>query len=416
MEIKRDLYLNKLIQSMHSGLIKVITGLRRSGKSYILFHLFKNYLISIGVKNDHIIEINYDDFKNEDLRNPYKTYEFLEQSIKDNEMYYILLDEIQLLDRFESVLNGIMRKENADIYVTGSNAKFLSKDVITEFRGRGMQIYIQPLTFKEFYDSRNLSFEEAYLEYTTYGGMPYLYNLKTAKQKADYLKSLFIETYIKDIVQRNHLPNDISISKLLDTISSSIGSFCSPTKLENTFKTELNYVYSHITIQKHLELLEDSFLISKLDRFDVKGKKYISTNSKYYFTDLGLRNSRLNFRQLEQTHLMENLIYNELISRGYNIDVGVTEILERKSKNNYIRKQLEVDFVINNMDNRIYVQTALSIPDREKYNQERKSLINIPDSFLKIIITKDNVLKHYTDDGILIISLKDFLLGDQLFW
>ena len=410
MIIKRDLYLNKLIERKHNGLIKVITGIRRCGKSFLLFKLFKNHLLSEGVKEDHIIELNFDDFENEEYQDPKVTSPYLKGKIVDSDMYYFLLDEIQLLGKFEAVLNGLLRLDNVDIYVTGSNAKFLSKDVITEFRGRGDQVHIYPLSFKEFFEARSTDKMTALEEYLTYGGIPLILSMQTHEAKANFLHNLFIETYLKDIINRNNLVNNDELKELVNIISSSIGSLTNPTKLSNTFKSVKNVNLSVPTISKYLEHLTDSFLINKSIRYNIKGRKYIDTPSKYYFSDLGIRNASINFRQNEKTHLMENLIYNELLIRGYNIDVGEVPLVVRDENKIQIRKTLEVDFVCNLIDKRLYIQSAYSIHDEEKYIQESRSLLNIQDNFRKIIITYDYGRKHYTDDGIIIMSIFDFLL------
>ncbi len=410
MIIKRDLYLNKLIERKHNGLIKVITGIRRCGKSFLLFKLFKNHLLSEGVKEDHIIELNFDDFDNEEYQNPKVTSPYLKGKVVDSDMYYFLLDEIQLLGKFEAVLNGLLRLDNVDIYVTGSNAKFLSKDVITEFRGRGDQVHIYPLSFKEFFEARNIDRMTALEEYLTYGGIPLILSMQTHEAKSNFLHNLFIETYLKDIINRNNLTNNNELKELVNIVSSSIGSLTNPTKLSNTFKSVKNINLSVPTISKYLEYLTDSFLIHKAIRYNIKGRKYIDTPSKYYFSDLGIRNASINFRQNEKTHLMENLIYNELLIRGYNVDVGEVPLVVRDENKTQIRKTLEVDFVCNLIDKRLYIQSAYSLYDEEKYLQETRSLLNIKDNFRKIIITYDYGRKHYTNDGIIIMSLFDFLL------
>lgn len=410
MLIKRNLYLNKLIERKHNGLIKVITGIRRCGKSFLLFKIFKNYLLSENVKEDHIIELNFDDFDNDIYQDPKVTSPYLKSKIIDSNMYYFLLDEIQLLDKFEAVLNGLLKFDNVDIYVTGSNAKFLSKDVITEFRGRGDQVYIYPLSFKEFYEAKNIDKITALEEYLTYGGIPLILSMQTHENKSSFLYNLFTETYLKDIINRNNLSNTNELKELVNVIASSIGSLTNPTKLSNTFKSVKNVNISAPTINKYLEYLTDSFLINKVIRYDIKGKKHIDTPSKYYFSDLGIRNASINFRQNEKTHLIENLIYNELLIRGYNVDVGEVSLVTRNENKVQSRKTLEVDFVCNFIDKRIYIQVADSIYDKEKYLQEVRSLLNIKDNFKKVIITYDPEFKHYTDDGILIINIYDFLL------
>lgn len=414
MEIKRDLYLNKLISHMHNGMIKVITGIRRCGKSYLLFNLFYDYLIESGVKEDHIIKIALDDRRNKKYRNPDELCNFIYESIKDNNMYYILLDEVQFVDEFEDVLNSFLHIKNADTYVTGSNAKFLSKDIITEFRGRGDQIHMQPLTFSEFYSVYNGSKEDAWKEYIQYGGLPKVIDFATHKEKIDYLNNIFTETYIKDIISRYKVKNKPELEELLDILSSVIGSPTNPTKLSATFRSVKHIPIHFTTIKRYLDYLLDSFLISQARRYDVKGKRYINTPSKYYFVDMGLRNARLNFRQLEETHIMENVIYNELIARGYSVDVGVVEINDKNKYGTYSIKQLEVDFVCNLGDKRYYIQSALELPTREKTIQEQKSLLNINDSFKKIIIVKDSISSWYTEEGVLIINLFEFLLNPEI--
>lgn len=414
MVVERNLYLNKLIERKSNGLIKVITGIRRSGKSFLLFNLFKKHLLDSNVKEDHIIELNFDDFDNEEYRNPKIASPYLKGKIKDDGIYYFLLDEIQLLDRFESVLNGLLQRGNVDIYVTGSNAKFLSSDVITEFRGRGDQVHVFPLSFKEFYEAKEMDRTTALEEYLTYGGIPLILSRQSHEAKATFLQSLFLETYIKDIVDRNNLHQSDELKELVQFISSSIGSLTNPNKLSNTFKSLKNIKLSAPTISKYLDLLEDSFLISKAVRYNIKGKKYINTPSKYYFSDLGIRNAALNFRQIEKTHLMENLIYNELLVRGYSVDVGEVTLNQKDDSNTHSsRKNLEVDFVCNLIDKRIYIQSAFSMESQEKYIQESRSLVNINDSFKKIIVTNDNCIKHYSEEGIQIMNIFDFLLDQN---
>lgn len=412
MVIKRDLYLNKLIERQNNGLIKVITGIRRCGKSFLLFNIFKTYLLESGIDKHHIVELNFDDIDNIELTDPKNASLYLKNKIIDNKTYYYLLDEIQLLDKFESVLNGLLQKGNVDIYVTGSNAKFLSKDVITEFRGRGDQIHVYPLSFKEFFSVKDCDKYQALEEYINYGGIPLILSRHDHESKASFLQNLFLETYIKDITNRNNVLHDEELKELTQFISSSIGSLINPNKLSNSFKSIKNEKLSPVTINKYLDYLTESFLVSKSIRYDIKGKKYIATPSKYYFTDLGIRNASLNFRQIEKNHLMENLIYNELLIRGYNVDVGQVTIYEKKD-NIQSRKILEVDFVCNLIDKRIYIQSSYTLEKQEKYLQESKSLASIHDSFKKIIITYDNSLKHYTNEGILIINIYDFLLDDK---
>ena len=411
MEIRRDIYLNKLISKKHNGLIKVVTGMRRCGKSYLLFNLFKEYLVNEGVNENHIIEIAFDSFENRKYRDPEVLFPYLMEKIADNEMYYVLLDEVQMLDDFESVLNSLGRKKNVDVYVTGSNAKFLSKDIITEFRGRGDEVHMYPLTYSEFMSVYDGDKQEGWRDYVLFGGIPLVLGFETADQKSDFLKSLFEETYISDITGRNNIRNKAELEELLNILSSAIGSLTNPSKLSATFKSVKNKTISKETIIKYIDYLKDSFLIDSAMRYDIKGKKYINTPSKYYFTDLGLRNARLNFRQVEETHAMENIIFNELKVRGYNVDVGVVVMNEVDKNGKKIRKQLEVDFVCNKGSKRFYIQSAYALPDKEKMEQEQRSLVNTGDGFKKIIITKDAVAPLYNDEGILVMSAYDFLLN-----
>ena len=411
MEIRRDIYLNKLISKKHNGLIKVVTGMRRCGKSYLLFNLFKEYLVNEGVNENHIIEIAFDSFENRKYRDPEVLFPYLMEKIADNEMYYVLLDEVQMLDDFESVLNSLGRKKNVDVYVTGSNAKFLSKDIITEFRGRGDEVHMYPLTYSEFMSVYDGDKQEGWRDYVLFGGIPLVLGFETADQKTDFLKSLFEETYISDITGRNNIRNKAELEELLNILSSAIGTLTNPSKLSATFKSVKNKSISKDTIIKYIDYLKDSFLIDSAIRYDIKGKKYINTPSKYYFTDLGLRNARLNFRQVEETHAMENIIFNELKVRGYNVDVGVVVMNEVDKNGKKIRKQLEVDFVCNKGSKRFYIQSAYALPDKEKMEQEQRSLVNTGDGFKKIIITKDAVAPLYNDEGILVMSVYDFLLN-----
>ncbi|MBO8428110.1 MAG: ATP-binding protein [Firmicutes bacterium] len=409
--IKRDIYLQKIIDRMNNGMIKVITGIRRCGKSYLLFEIFYKYLLEHGVTNSHIIALQLDDRLNIKYRNPDELCDFIHSKIIDFQKYYILLDEVQLVQNFEEVLISFLHIQNVDIYVTGSNAKFLSSDIITEFRGRGEQIYLSPLSFREFFSASQFEYEDAYNEYSMFGGMPYLLFCKNDEQKISYLNNLFKETYIKDIVNRYNLRNIDVLEDVLNIISSSIGSLTNPNKLSNSFKSIKNQIVAPNTINQYLEYCVDSFLIRKAYRYDVKGKKYIDTPLKYYFTDIGLRNARLGFRQQEESHIMENIIYNELIIRGYNVDVGVITISEKNENNNYVRKQIEVDFVCNLGYERYYIQSALNIDSIKKRVQEERPLIKIDDSFRKIIIVKNNIKKWKDDNGVLFLGLKEFLLN-----
>jgi hypothetical protein len=414
MEFKREYYINKLINKQNNGMIKVVTGIRRCGKSYLLNTLFVKYLKKQGIDDSHIIKIDFDSPRNEKYHDALTLFDYLESLIKDNKTYYFLLDEIQLVNKFESVLNGLLRKENADIYVTGSNSKFLSSDVITEFRGRGDEIRVYPLSFAEFLPSFNGEKAEALTEYMIYGGMPMLQKYKTSQEKNRYLQTLFNTVYLKDIKNRYNINNDGNFEELLNIISSYIGSLTNPTKLENTFKTVKNVNVNHSTIKLYLDYLKDAFLIDSAYRYDIKGKKYIDTPLKYYFTDIGLRNARIDFRQTEPEHIMENIIFNELKKREYNVDVGIVEIFTKNKKGKREKKQLEVDFVVNEGSRRYYIQTALSIPNKEKMDQEQKSLVNIPDSFKKIIVVRDYVQSWQNEEGVTIVSIYDFLLKDNI--
>ena len=413
MEIKRDYYLNKLIEKKHNGLIKVITGIRRCGKSYLLFTLFKNHLTESGVADDNIIEIPFDSFENKKYRDPEILYPYVKEQIADDGMYYILLDEVQLLGEFESVLNGFMRMKNVDVYVTGSNARFLSKDIITEFRGRGDELHIQPLSFAEFMSVYDGNKYDGWNEYVLYGGLPPVVLLRTAEQKIELLKSLFQETYINDIVGRHSIKHKDEFEELINILASAIGSLTNPKKLTDTFKSKKNKVISSNTIKNYLDYLCDAYVVSRATRYDIKGKKYIDTPQKYYFGDVGIRNACINFRQLEENHTMENIIYNELVARNFNVDVGIITATGKDNDGKSVRKQLEVDFVCNKGSKRYYVQSAFSIPDREKMEQESNSLLRIDDSFKKIIVVKDLPAPTYTEDGILVISVYDFLLNSN---
>ena len=413
MEIKRDRYLKLLISKKHNGLIKVITGMRRCGKSYLLFNLFKDYLLSEGVEKSRIVEIAFDAYENKRFRDPDVFYPYLKEQIKDDGMYYVLLDEVQLLGEFEAILNSLTRMKNVDVYVTGSNARFLSKDVITEFRGRGDEVHMYPLSFAEFMSVYSGTKQDGWNEYMLYGGLPLVLSFTTPDQKIAFLKSLFEETYISDIVGRHNIRNKAELEELLNILSSAIGSLTNPEKLAATFRSVKNKKISSSTIKKYIHYLCDSFLIDSAVRYDVKGKKYIDTPVKYYFTDMGLRNARLNFRQLEETHSMENIIFNELKIRGFNVDVGVIMQYDTNEKGNSIRKQLEIDFVCNKGSKRYYIQSAYAIPDQAKMEQEQRSLMLTGDFFKRIIITKDTPAPHYNEKGVLIMSVYDFLLDEN---
>ena len=414
MIFSRDIYINQLTQKKQNGMIKIITGLRRCGKSYLLFKLFYEKLISQGVSESHIIKIPLDDLEYAELRDKISLYKFIKSKITEKKLYYCLLDEIQLVDGFEEVLNSLLHIPNIDVYVTGSNSRFLVKDVITEFRGRGDEIRMYPLSFKEFYESRKDDFVSAWTDYYTYGGLPLVAGMKTHKEKSDYLSSLFSKVYLTDVIDRYNIRNKKEFEDLLDVTASSIGVFTNPVKIQNTFRTKEKSSITNKTITSYLNYLEDAFLIQTVERFDIKGRKYIGANKKYYFTDSGLRNARLNFRQIEEPHIMENIIYNELKIRGYNVDVGIVEYNTKDKEGKTKKIQLECDFVANLGNEKIYIQSALDISSEKKKTQEENSLLRINDSFKKIIIQKEKVIPHYDDNGIYIICLEDFLTGDTL--
>ena len=413
MEIKRDVYLNKLIRKKKNGLIKVVTGVRRCGKSYLLFHLFHDHLLDSGVPEDHIIEIALDDRSNKELRDPDAILKFIKESIKDREDYYIILDEVQYLDEFEDVLNSLLHIRNADVYVTGSNSKFLSSDVITQFRGRGDEIHVYPLSFSEYLSVYQGSQDEAWDDYLVYGGLPLILAMEEPEDKAEYLHSLFQKVYISDIVERHNVRNKEELDELVDVLASAIGSYTNQNKLVRTFKSVKNKTISDKTIKKYTDYLIDSYLISKADRYDIKGKKYIGKLSKYYFEDVGLRNARLGFRQIEETHLMENIIYNELRVRGYHVDVGVVENYETKPDGKRGRKQLEVDFVATKGSEKYYIQSAFALPTADKVNQEQRGLLSIPDFFRKIVVVGENIKVRRDENGIITIGLRNFLLDEN---
>jgi predicted AAA+ superfamily ATPase len=413
MDMKRDKYLNDLINRMHNGMIKVVTGIRRCGKSYLLFNIFKNYLLEQCVPASHIIMIELDQRKNKKYRDPDVILDYIESLIVDDEQYYIMLDEVQMLQDFEEVLNSLLHIKNADIYVTGSNSKFLSKDVITEFRGRGDEIHIFPLTFKEFMEAYDGDMYHGWAEYVVYGGLPLTVTMKTEEQKISYLTNLFKETYLKDIIERHHIVKTQELEDLINILASAIGSLTNPPKIEATFKSTIQSTISLNTIRQYIEHLEDAFIINKANRYNVKGRKYIGTPLKYYFEDVGLRNARLGFRQVEETHLMENIIYNELRSRGYSVDVGVVEKRSTTEDGKEVKNQLEIDFVANLGSKRYYIQSAFSMPTEEKRMQEKASLINVNDSFKKIIVVKDVVNITRDETGITTMSIYDFLLKEN---
>ena len=409
MIIVRNKYIRQLIENRHNGLVKVITGIRRCGKSFLLFNLFKQQLQKEGVDNDHIIEMAFDDFGNRKYRNPDKFYQYIKSLIKDENMYYILLDEVQMMDEFEDVLNGLLHIPNADVYVTGSNAKFLSKDIITEFRGRGYQIHISPLSFSEFMSVYQGSKEEGWIEYLQYGGLPPVVLQPTAEGKIKLLKDLWKETYLIDILNRNRIKNNAELEELLCMLASGIGGLVNPQKLSNTFKTNKNITIAPATLKNYIDYCSDAFLIEEANRYDVKGRKYIGTPMKFYFSDLGLRNALLNFRQIEKTHLMENSIYCELRRQGFNVDVGVVVFNGKDENCVSFRKQLEVDFVCNKGSRRYYIQSALSLPTPEKMDQETNSLRRIDDGFEKIVIVGEHLVSNHDNNGILFMSIYEFM-------
>ena len=424
MEIKRDYYLKKMTDRKGNGLIKVITGIRRCGKSYLLNTIFYHHLLETGVQEDHIIRFAFDSAddlmligesliemqKNDRKADPEKFMAYIRTKVSDSGIYYLLLDEVQMLDSFEAVLNSYLRKDNVDVYVTGSNAKFLSKDIITEFSGRGDEIHMYPLSFSEFMSVYSGDKYAGLAEYMLYGGIPLVVLRKDANDKAAFLNNLFSEIYISDIIKRHKVRNQSELEDLLNVLSSAVGSLTNPEKLKNTFRSEKKSRITAGTITKYLEYFEDSFLMESAQRYDIKGRAYIETPKKYYFSDLGLRNARINFRQYEETHILENIIYNELRMRGYGVDVGVVQVSEKNANNNSVRKQLEVDFVCNLGSKRCYIQSAYAIPDENKRTQEIRPFRNINDSFKKIIITKDMIPAHYDDYGILTLNIYDFLL------
>lgn len=413
MEIQRTQYIDLLLNRMHNKMIKVITGMRRSGKSYLLFNLFKKTLIAQGVAQSHIISIELDRYENRAFRDPDVVLEYIHSCIKEEGMYYLLMDEVQMLSDFEEVLNSLMHNDSLDIYVTGSNSKFLSKDVMTQFRGRGDEIHVFPLTFKEFMQVYEGDVYHGWSEYVVYGGLPLVATMRTDEQKIHYLTNLFTETYLKDIIERYHIDKIQEMDDLLNVLASFVGSLTNPPKIEATFKSTIHSNISMNTIRQYLAYLEDAFLIHKAYRYNVKGRKYIGTPLKYYFEDVGLRNARLGFRQVEETHLMENIIYNELRSRGYSVDVGVVEKRERDERGKEIKKQLEIDFIANLGSNRYYIQSAFSMPTEQKRIQEKASLVNVKDSFKKIILVKDVMKVSLDEDGIVTMSVYDFLLNEN---
>jgi hypothetical protein len=414
MIIPRPIYLDRLISAKGNRMIKIISGIRRCGKSFMLFELFHEYLNSIGVDEEHIIEIALDDRSNIAYRDPDKILQYIKSRIVDKENYYVLLDEVQLMDDFVDVLNSLQHIRNVDTYVTGSNSRFLSKDIVTEFRGRGQDIHMYPLSFSEYYNAIGGDISTCWRNYYTYGGLPQTLLLADDKSKRDYLTHLAETVFIADVIERQKIRNKAELEELFKILASSIGSPCNPTKLSNTFKSVKNVTISNKTISNYINHLADAFLIEKALRYNIKGKKYINTLAKYYFSDIGLRNALLGFRQMEQTHIMENIIYNELIYRGYSVDVGVVEIVASDNNGHSTRKQLEVDFVVNDSDQRYYIQSAYAIPDDEKMRQETASLRNIKDTFKRIIVVKDDITPYHNEQGYLIIGLFDFLISPKM--
>ena len=410
MQIQRNFYLQQLIDGRRNGLIKIITGIRRCGKSYLLFTLFYQYLKANGIAEDHIIKIALDDIESADLREPLALYRYIKGQMKDAGLYYILLDEVQLVARFEEVLNSLLRIDNADVYVTGSNSRFLSSDIITEFRGRGDEIHLYPLSLSEYCDGTGQRPIDAWKDYYTYGGLPHVLSLETEKKKIDYLANLFESVYLIDILERHRIKNKSEFEELLRIVASGIGAPTNTTKLSNTFKSVKKVNISYNTIDKYLGYMQEAFILQKATRYDIKGKKYIGSLSKYYFTDMGIRNVLLGLRQQEESHIMENVIYNELRRRGCKVDVGMVEQRSIDTSGNWQRKQLEVDFVVNEGSQRYYIQSALALPDEDKRKQEMASLLRINDSFKKIIIVKDDIKPWTDENGILTIGLIDFLM------
>lgn len=410
-EIKRDAYLEQLKIRKDNGMIKIITGIRRCGKSFLLFVLLKKYLLEIGVDSEHIIEIALDGIENEELRDPKKCYQYIKEVMKDEQKYYLFLDEVQFMPRFEEVLNSLLRISNIDVYVTGSNSKFLSSDIVTEFRGRGDEVRIYPLSFAEFFAAFDGDYDAAWNEYMTYGGLPQVAQFSMERQKAEYLKNIFANVYIKDVVERNKIQNVDEIGILVDILASAIGAPTNPTKISNIFTSERGSSYNNKTISNHIDYLSEAFLISKANRYNIKGRKYVGANLKYYFTDIGLRNARLNFRQQEPTHIMENIVYNELLVRGYNVDVGIVDVYAKNGEGRRVHKQLEVDFVVNQGSQRYYIQVAYDMSSEEKQRQEFYSLRNIPDSFKKIVIVNGTAKPWRNEEGFVIMGMKYFLLN-----
>lgn len=411
--IKRDIYLKRLIDREQNGLVKIITGIRRCGKSYLLNNLFYDYLKGKGITDSHIIKISLDDDENEDLLLPKALSRHIKSLIVDNDLYYILLDEVQLADNFVGVLNGLLKLPNVDIYVTGSNSKFLSTDIVTEFRGRGDEVRILPLSFSEFMSVYDGTVANGWKDYYTYGGLPLVLSQKSEEAKMNYLKGQLKNVYLNDIIDRNRIQNEEQINAVVEILASSIGSLTNPLKLSNTFRSVVNLPIADKTVSNFLSYLEDAFLVDKAKRYDVKGKKYLSTPSKYYFTDLGLRNAALGFCQQEENHIMENIIYLELLKRGFSVDVGIVEVAKRNEEGKVFRNYYEVDFIANRGNNKFYIQSAFAMDTEEKQEQEKKSLMNIKDFFKKIIIVKDDIKRKRDENGIVTMSIYDFLIDNN---
>ena len=413
MEIKRDDYLNRLIRRKHNGMVKVVTGIRRCGKSYLLFNLFQKHLLECGVKEDHIIKVVLDDRRNIALRDPDMILKYVLERISDSEPHYVILDEVQFLPEFEDVLATFLHLPNADVYVTGSNSKFLSSDVITEFRGRGDEVRVHPLSFREFSSVFPGSVEKAWDTYFLFGGLPQTALLETDEQKIGFLQSVFQRGYISDIVERHRISHPAELDELIDVLASSVGSLTSPLKLAKTFQSVKKRNITDKTLKRYLDSLTDAFLISKASRYDLKGRRYIASPAKYYFEDVGLRNARLGFRQTEENHIMENIIYNELRIRGYQVDVGVVEQFGKDDRNKSIRRQLEIDFVAARGSEKYYIQSAFEMPTREKSEQEQRPLRAVPDSFKKIVIVKNDIRVRRNEDGIVTMGVLRFLSDEN---
>lgn len=416
MLFERKYYLSQLQNADGNGMIKIITGMRRCGKSFLLFNIFRKSLLERGIHEDHIIKVNLEDRRNKKLRNPDALLEHIDKLMTDTEKYYILLDEVQLVSEFEDVLNSYLDVPNAEVYVTGSNAKFLSRDIITEFRGRGWEVRIHPLSFSEYYEVIGGEKAEALDQYYKYGGLPAVAGMKRAKDKQNYLREIFETVYLRDVIDRNHLKNADGLRELVRILASTMGASTNVRRISNTFKTAAGIDVAPATIAKYIECLQDAFIISEALRYDVKGRKYIGTETKYYFEDLGIRNAVVEFRQFEPTHIMENVVYNDLCRNGFSVDVGLVESFKRDNNGKLTRRNLEIDFVVNRHDERLYIQSAYALPSKEKVDQEQASLLQVSDGFRKIIIAGDHYSTGYNENGILVIGLYDFLLEKANIW